>query len=354
MTLAELGAQLREERVGLGLSVEDLASRLKVPSRILQAIEEGRVSELPHTVYTRGFIKGYAAILGHPEERIAAMLDSLEGFEEDFFPHKPTEFQQVNARPRGCRRLLGLFFKLLLPILVAAGVWFGYVHYMEQAGEGETPEPTPSRQQDSPVSTPPSADIADNDAASSAGDHAFNPVPAPSTAENLPPPLSAQTVTTTGSAASDVSEKPAAPQPDTPEVPAPLSQNIEPTEADANRRGGQVSEADPVSVRGFVPLGPSTVPASPPADRRENPLPEGMHQIVLTADAECWVHATADNTDTREFSLQTGETFAMPFKKSLRLRLGNAGGVRITYDGQEMPAPGKVGQVKTITFPPQP
>ena len=77
MTLAELGAQLREERVGQGLMVEDVAARLKIPARILRAIEEGQIDDLPHTVYTRGFIKGYGLILGYSNERIMELLDSL-------------------------------------------------------------------------------------------------------------------------------------------------------------------------------------------------------------------------------------------------------------------------------------
>ena len=64
MTLAELGAQLREERVGQGLMVEDVAARLKIPARILRAIEEGQIDDLPHTVYTRGFIKRIRAYSG--------------------------------------------------------------------------------------------------------------------------------------------------------------------------------------------------------------------------------------------------------------------------------------------------
>ena len=41
MTLEELGARLREKRIERGFSIEDIAARLKVPPRILKAIEEG-------------------------------------------------------------------------------------------------------------------------------------------------------------------------------------------------------------------------------------------------------------------------------------------------------------------------
>jgi cytoskeleton protein RodZ len=87
--------------------------------------------------------------------------------------------------------------------------------------------------------------------------------------------------------------------------------------------------------------------APSPALPREN-----QRNLVVTALAECWVHSTADNTETRQFSLRKGDTFALTFSKKLVLRLGNAGGVRIRLDGQDLAPPGEVGQVKTLTFPP--
>ena len=51
-------------------------------------------------------------------------------------------------------------------------------------------------------------------------------------------------------------------------------------------------------------------------------------------------------------SLRKGDTFALTFTKSLELKLGNAGGVRLRYDGEELPPVGATGQVRTLTFPP--
>ena len=78
----------------------------------------------------------------------------------------------------------------------------------------------------------------------------------------------------------------------------------------------------------------------------------GPHKLIITATEECWVHSNADNTDTRQFSLRKGDTFALTFNKSLELKLGNAGGVRLRYDGEELPPAGASGQVRTLTFPP--
>ncbi|MBO6171460.1 MAG: DUF4115 domain-containing protein, partial [Desulfovibrio sp.] len=89
------------------------------------------------------------------------------------------------------------------------------------------------------------------------------------------------------------------------------------------------------------------VAAAPPAAPSES-----THKVVITAIEECWVHSSADKTDTRQFSLRRGDTFALTFSTSLELKLGNAGGVRLRYDGEELPPAGRAGQVRTLSFPP--
>ncbi|MBQ4124345.1 MAG: DUF4115 domain-containing protein, partial [Desulfovibrio sp.] len=53
-------------------------------------------------------------------------------------------------------------------------------------------------------------------------------------------------------------------------------------------------------------------------------------------------------------TMKAGETLSFPFSAKLVLRLGNAGGVRIWYDGQEFGERGRSGQVRTLHFPPAP
>ena len=79
----------------------------------------------------------------------------------------------------------------------------------------------------------------------------------------------------------------------------------------------------------------------------------GQHKVIIIATEECWIHSSADKTDVRQFSLSKGDTFALTFSTRLELKLGNAGGVRIRYDGKEMPPAGTSGQVRNLVFPPQ-
>ncbi|MDE6734012.1 MAG: DUF4115 domain-containing protein, partial [Desulfovibrio sp.] len=119
----------------------------------------------------------------------------------------------------------------------------------------------------------------------------------------------------------------------------------------------QEEQGAPAATPATSAAGASSVPgqeaAAAPAQAGDDGAAPGQHKVIITATEECWIHSNADKTDTRQFSLRKGDTFALTFARSLELKLGNAGGVRIRYDGQSMPPAGQSGQVRTLTFPPQ-
>lgn len=62
--LIELGEQLRQFRLQQGLALETIASKTLIPTRLLQAIEDGNLAQLPEPVYIQGFIRRYAEAMG--------------------------------------------------------------------------------------------------------------------------------------------------------------------------------------------------------------------------------------------------------------------------------------------------
>ncbi|MHC5596960.1 MAG: helix-turn-helix domain-containing protein [Nostoc sp.] len=62
--LAELGAQLWALRQEQGLSLEQVVALTRIPRRLLQAIEEGNLNDLPEPIYIQGLIRQFAEALG--------------------------------------------------------------------------------------------------------------------------------------------------------------------------------------------------------------------------------------------------------------------------------------------------
>ncbi len=62
--LTEMGAQLSSLRQEKNLSLEEMVAWTRIPRRLLQAIEEGDLKELPEPIYIQGLIRQYADALG--------------------------------------------------------------------------------------------------------------------------------------------------------------------------------------------------------------------------------------------------------------------------------------------------
>lgn len=290
MTFEELGATFKAEREKRNLSIDDVAAKLKITPRQLRALENGDLAGLPPVAYAKGFIRAYAAFLGIGQDEIQNTLDMLGSLQGKPIP-KVDNAGRSNSAPKTSKGGKWFVALLILAILGAGG------YYLWQNGFFTSLINKTKSSRDIAREIP-TADawIAQKEAAKSASDSTGAEHKDPDPAPTLP---------------EGVQEKP--------EEPAPVQATL-----------------------------PEPAPESPAV------RPDEPHSLVITAVEECWVHSNADKTDTRQFSLRKGDTFALTFSNSLELKLGNAGGVRLRYDGEELPPPGTSGQVKTITFPPAP
>ena len=316
MTLEELGAVLRTEREKRGLSIEDAANHLKIGARLLRALEAGDSASLPHLAYTKGFIRSYSAYVGLSAEEISAALSALEAENEEALIQQ-TPLPDVTLAPR---RNFKPFLSVFVVLLLGIGVYLVWQHGALDVLTSQTRR----QAQPAPMQSP---------------DNAETP-PVGTEARNLG--REARQSGTAGQPAAAATDS--GPQAGRSAAPA--------------ASGAQRGEA--AGAQAPAPAAPATTPgtaaaaasaATSAATSPQTPV-TGPHKVIITATEECWVHSNADHTDTRQFSLRKGDTFALTFTKSLELKLGNAGGVRLRYDGEELPPVGATGQVRTLTFPP--
>lgn len=70
-----VGSALRALRQAKGWSLEEVSSRIKFSTRMIQALEEERWESLPKGVSLRGLVRNYARMLGADAQ---AVVDSLD------------------------------------------------------------------------------------------------------------------------------------------------------------------------------------------------------------------------------------------------------------------------------------
>ncbi len=91
LPLLTAGQELREARETQKLSIEAIASRTKIATRQLEAIEQDRFSDLASRTYAIGFSRAYARALGLDEKRIAERVRAQMDAEHGSRPAPSTE-----------------------------------------------------------------------------------------------------------------------------------------------------------------------------------------------------------------------------------------------------------------------
>ncbi|MEQ1662681.1 MAG: RodZ domain-containing protein [Thiobacillus sp.] len=115
-----VGAQLREARETQGLSVDEVATRLRLMQRQIVAMESDDFNSLGQPVFARGFVRNYARLLDvAPEPLLEQMTGAPEiKIEAVAAPVPPSS--NWFASPW----LLGLLFGLLLLLAVPVGLYW--------------------------------------------------------------------------------------------------------------------------------------------------------------------------------------------------------------------------------------
>jgi cytoskeleton protein RodZ len=117
-----LGAYLQRERQKKQFTIEEVAAATRIPPEALQAIEAGQRHLLPVMVFTKGFVKLYAAHLGLDQAEVLERFSEEWGTPENTAPAVLSGERMAESSPF----LLSSRFYLLLMLaaLVAALVYF--------------------------------------------------------------------------------------------------------------------------------------------------------------------------------------------------------------------------------------
>lgn len=75
------------------------------------------------------------------------------------------------------------------------------------------------------------------------------------------------------------------------------------------------------------------------------------HILEVFAIDTTWLLIAVDNTTTKDIMLNPGESITLQAKTAFSLKIGNAGGVKLIFDGKEMGKLGENGQVVNLTLP---
>jgi cytoskeleton protein RodZ len=297
-----LGAELRTARQSQGWELPQLAASLRIRQSYLEAIEAGRIGDLPGATYALGFVRAYASALGLQGEDMARRFRAETALADGEQPalRFPAPVPQRGV-PAGALMLLGLVI-----LAGAYGGWYWVTEHRATPVEtvppipdrmaGETPKPLPSPQVASllPATSAPAA-----------------PVAAPPAERGG---ASAPAVTGSAPVAQTAIPAPAPRQTPAPVIPSPITVTPAPN-------GGAATTPSP---------------ASPAAAA---PAPDGS-RIVIRATADAWVTVRQKGGPPLFNRLmRAGDSWPVPAgKDGVTMTTGNAGGTQIDVDGKPIGA----------------
>lgn len=74
-------------------------------------------------------------------------------------------------------------------------------------------------------------------------------------------------------------------------------------------------------------------------------------KLIIETSDKVWMRITIDDRDKREFLLNPGQKIQLQANKSFRLHIGNAGGVKVLFNGKDLGKIGETGQVVYLNLP---
>lgn len=79
--------------------------------------------------------------------------------------------------------------------------------------------------------------------------------------------------------------------------------------------------------------------------------PPQQQKLQIEATDKVWMRITIDDEKTKEFLFEPGQKIELKAQKSFKLHIGNAGGVKISFNSRELGKLGNPGQVVYLQLP---
>jgi cytoskeleton protein RodZ len=311
--MASIGEMLRAEREAQGRSLADLATELCVMQSYLRAIEDNDVASLPGSFFFLSFARQYAAVLGLDRAQVGSALAAIADIAD-----KPTE--------TGAEKLMEARSDLRSPVGSSLFQFSSRLDTSHQASPVRSLDPIVEDTNRRYFRGPLGLSWAGLLAAVLAGSGIFawwtRP---PQTVRAAPAP--AKVVLQSGAGVAT-----GGPESRTPEVPL-----------------GETRGTDAVPVADGVSL--QVAASQVAADQLAASVDDGKQVTLnLSATERTWLSITSHGKVIFSGVLEPSQTKTLQGSEVATMKVGNAGGVDVQWNGKSIGPIGARGQVRTIRF----
>jgi cytoskeleton protein RodZ len=334
------GTVLRSERERQEKSLKDVARKLKINIKYLEAIEDDDYAVLPADVFARSYIRLYADELDLDSSKLLALFENIgeapaaeeEGPQEEAPPAPPLS-------PSGERRKRPFTPYL---IIAAAGLIIVVLILTLQKGERDGKEAGPVVRKESAHQIKEAAVEKERPPAETLPAEKRERVEAAKPGEKPgPPPVHVEEERAATAVPAPKSEKPA-------EEKAPVmderTEVVKPAPEPQSERSAPVRPAVPVEQK---PAAKTAEPGMVHANTA------GEMTLKVVATELTWISLSIDGAPAQEWHLRPGEIITLKGRSGFSGKVGNAGGTRLYLDNKDLGELGPPGTIIDITLPQQ-
>ena len=321
--MGTFGERLRREREMRGVSLEEIATATKIGTRSLKALEDEEFSKLPGGIFNKGFVRAYARFLGIDEDHAVVEYVAASGAQEqssDAVVEKLAAESERRAdekriqRQRETAEAPFTWNTVAIVVVIAVAAVLGWQHYAKNKA---------IKQQQASANAITPAGLQRGNTSQGQNSTAANAVDG--TASSMAAPV-----------LRDGSLSPASPSPDRQTGTNQLQNAAQ-----------QTSQNEPTSTP-KVPQ--QTATATKDAPSVTGLAPEFV--VVVRAKKESWLSSLSDGASHTARLLPANAEATFHARNTLRLTVGNAGGVEISFNGKTLPLLGEENKSKTLIFTP--
>ncbi len=121
--MTDFGGKLRHARERRGISLRQIAASTKISAAVLEALERNDVSKLPGGIFSRAFVRSYAAEVGlDQDETVREFLEAFEQHQEEESAVRQSPLSDEESQFESEQQMAGVVLKLVviaIPLVIA-------------------------------------------------------------------------------------------------------------------------------------------------------------------------------------------------------------------------------------------
>lgn len=278
------GEMLRQARERQHLSIDEIAAKLNLRPSLVNDMEENRYDHLQIAAYRRGYLRAYARLMKIDDNEVVAAHDREHAHPDTYEPRKTQPIKPIKRPSRAGKFVFRLvtFFVVLALIIMTVNWWRGR-QGMPEFAPASSDQPASSSLQQTPPPPPPAP-----------------AEPAPAATETAPAPTSA---------------------PQEGSLQMPVGQGV---------NGAKLTESEAASLSNTQQQPGTTDSSDTVAAPAAKP-----HTLGMNFKEASWVEVRDAHNKLVLSGLQPAESQReISGDAPYRLKIGNAHGVTLTYEGQ--------------------